>query len=300
MNVYYSDRYTVPLPDGHRFPMHKYRLIRLALLESGAVRPDELVEPEWATRADLLRAHSVDYVDAMLDGTLDAKAIRRLGFPWSQALVARSLSSVGGCIQATRSALRDGIAGNLAGGTHHALPDAGEGFCVFNDIAVALLRLLDEGAIRRAAVVDLDVHQGNGTAAILAADPRIFLLDVFGAKNYPFVKVPATRDVPLADGTDDAAYLQALDRALPEVLAFRPDLIVYQAGVDPLAQDALGRLSLSHDGLAARDWRVLSLARDAGIPISLCLGGGYARPIDPTILAHVNTYRTVREVFGDT
>jgi acetoin utilization deacetylase AcuC-like enzyme len=297
MNVFYSDRYTIPLPDGHRFPMEKYRLIRLALLREGVLRESELFEPALATRDQLLLAHTPDYVDAICNGTASPDVIRRIGFPWSEGLVARSLATVGGAIAAATSALRDGVSGNLAGGTHHALRDSGEGYCVFNDLAVAALYLIAQKKITRAAIVDLDVHQGNGNSDILGHRDDVFIFSMHGAKNYPFRKVPSTLDVDLPDETADAEFLAILRDCLPKVFAFQPDLVLYQAGVDPLKEDSLGRLSLSHQGLMERDRIVLSECKRRGIPVSLALGGGYAKPIDLTVEAHVGTYKVVKEIF---
>jgi acetoin utilization deacetylase AcuC-like enzyme len=212
--------------------------------------------------------------------------------------VRRSLSSAAGTVQSARRALRDGIGMSLAGGTHHAFADRGEGFCVLNDIAIAAAHLLHHGLARQVLVVDLDVHQGDGTAAILGSDRRAYLLSMHGAHNCPFRKVPSTVDVELPDGTGDDAYLAALDEVLPALFAFAPDIVFYQAGVDPLAEDKLGRLALTHAGLMARDQRVLAECRARGVPVSLSLGGGYARPIERSVEAYVNTWRVVRKLFG--
>jgi len=208
--------------------------------------------------------------------------------------VRRSLASTGGTLAAARAALREGIAGNLAGGTHHAFADRGEGYCVFNDIAVASLALLREGLVRRVGVVDLDVHQGNGTAAILGSDERVFTLSIHGRNNFPFTKVDSTLDVPVEDGIGDAEYLPLVEHALTRVLAFGPDIIFYQAGVDVLHTDALGRLRMTHDGVMARDRMVIDAALSLEIPIVLTLGGGYSKPIEETVRGHVGTYRAAR------
>ncbi|KER10943.1 MAG: deacetylase [[Candidatus Thermochlorobacteriaceae] bacterium GBChlB] len=297
MTVFYSDRYTIPLPDGHRFPMEKYRLLRLALLREGVLRDSELAEPALATRDQLLLAHSAAYIDSICNGTASPDVIRRIGFPWSQGLVARSLATVGGAISAAETALRDGVSGNLAGGTHHALRNAGEGYCVFNDLAVAALWLLEKQSVSRVAIVDLDVHQGNGNSDILGGRNDVFIFSMHGAKNYPFRKVASTVDIDLADGTGDAEFLAILQTVLPRVFEFKPDLVLYQAGVDPLKEDTLGRLALSHQGLMERDRMVLSECKRHGVPVSLALGGGYAKPIDLTVEAHVGTYRVVKEIF---
>ncbi len=299
MKAFYSDKFTVELPHGHRFPMGKYRLVRMGLLRAGILREEELFEPSLASKEEVMLAHTKDYVEGICKGTIDAKAMRRIGFPWSEALVMRSLISVGGAICAAREALRSGISGNLAGGTHHAHADAGEGYCVFNDIAVTILNLLAAGKIKRAAIVDLDVHQGNGNSSILGAHPEVFIFSMHGAKNYPFRKVPSTLDIELPDGAGDEEYLSLLINALPKVFQFQPEIIFYQAGVDALKEDSLGRLSLTQAGLAQRDRLVLSESRRNGIPISLALGGGYSIPIELTVAAHIQTYKVVKEIFFD-
>ena len=298
MRVYYSDHYTIDLPEGHRFPMRKYRMLRYALLERGIIREDELCDAEPIPREDLLLAHTERYIDGVLTGTLDRLEQRRIGFPWSPALVLRSLATVGGCLASARAALEDGISGNLAGGTHHALRDAGEGFCVFNDIAVSTLKLMQEERIRSTVIIDLDVHQGNGNSDILGGRPDVTIFSMHGAKNYPFRKVPSTIDIDLPDGTDDATYLRILAEHLPFLLDGAPDLVFYQCGVDPLVHDALGRLSLTFEGLRERDRMVIQACRDRHIPIMLALGGGYADPIEHTIEAQCGTYEVAKQVYG--
>jgi acetoin utilization deacetylase AcuC-like enzyme len=297
MKVFYSDHYEIPLPEGHRFPAEKYRLLRQQLLVKQLVAPADLRKAPRVGRETLLRAHTPAYVDAVLHGTLDPKIVRKIGLPWSEGLKNRSLASVGGTLAAALAALDDGVAGNLAGGTHHGHADVGSGYCVFNDSAVTLLELLARRRIRRAAIVDLDVHQGDGNAALLGGRPDIYILDVYGKHNFPFTKVPATRNVPLPDGTGDDRYLEELKGPLEEVFRFGPDLVLYLAGVDPLAEDKLGRLSLSLAGLAARDECVLAACYRHGVPVALVLGGGYAHPIESTVTANVNTYRVVQRVF---
>ena len=299
VRVFHSDHHVVPLPPGHRFPMGKYRLLREALLSSGVLRTEELVPAEPMEVAALLRVHTQRWVDAVLEDRLSEAELRRLGFPWSPELVRRSLASVGGTCAAASRALADGIGGNLAGGTHHAFADHGEGYCVFNDIAVSIRTLQADRSIRRALVVDLDVHQGNGTAAVFAADPEVFTFSIHGEHNFPFRKQRSSLDIGLPDGAGDDVYLDVLARHLPRVLeASRPDIVYYQAGVDPLAEDALGRLALTHDGLEARDVFVLEAARRSGLPVVVTLGGGYARPLDATVRAHIGTYRAARMVWG--
>ena len=287
-----SATYAIPLPTGHRFPIAKYALLRERVLAEGIVPRERLLDPPRATRDELVRAHAPEYVDAFDAGTLDAAAMRRIGFPWSPALVERAHRAVGGTIAASRAALEHGVAMNLAGGTHHAFADHGEGFCVFNDVAVALRTLAHEGRIARAAVVDLDVHQGNGTHALFARDAAVFTFSMHGARNYPFTRVPGDLDVELADGTGDDEYLAELAAALPRVLAAaRPDLVVYLAGADPLASDTLGRLSLTPEGLARRDAMVLEACTEVGIPVAITIAGGYARDIEHTVAVHLQTVR---------
>src|SRR5437762_7451354 len=271
--------------------MPKYRLLRERLLADGVLRPRELEESGLIDRATLLLAHTPEYLDAVFSGTLAADDQRRLGFSWSAALVTRSRASVFGTVLAARAALEDGVAGNLAGGTHHAFGDRGTGFCVFNDIAVAARALQREGLIERVLVVDLDVHQGDGTAAIFADDHSVFTFSMHGAKNFPFHKQRSSLDVELADGCGDSEYIAALEEHLETVLdRARPDVLFFQAGVDPLEHDLLGRLKLTRTGLRLRDRIVASASRDRGIPLVLTLGGGYARPIALSVDAHVGTW----------
>ncbi len=299
MRVFHSDHHLVPLPPGHRFPMGKYRLLREALLASGVLPAEELVPAEPVHVEALLRVHTPRWVRAMLENRLTEAEQRRLGFPWSRELVVRSRAAVGGTCAAAERALAEGIGGNLAGGTHHAFPDHGEGYCLFNDIAVSIRALQAAGSIGRALVVDLDVHQGNGTAAIFEGDAGVFTFSMHGERNFPFRKQRSSLDIGLPDGAGDEVYLDVLARHLPRVLeAARPDLLYYQAGVDPLAEDTLGRLSLTHAGLEARDTYVLEAARGSGVPVVVTLGGGYARPLEATVRAHIGTYRAARRVWG--
>ena len=280
--------------------MPKYRLLRERLVAEGVLGVQELQESDLIDRASLLLAHTPEYLDAVFSGTLSEPEQRRLGFSWSEALVARSRASVFGTVAAARAALRDGVAGNLAGGTHHAHADRGTGFCVFNDIAVAARTLQREGLVDRALVVDLDVHQGDGTAAIFAGDDSVFTFSMHGAKNFPFRKQRSSLDVELADGCGDSEYIATLEEHLPAVLdRARPDVLFFQAGVDPLEHDLLGRLKLTRAGLRSRDRIVASASRDRGIPLVLTLGGGYARPIALSVDAHLGTWREARDTFGD-
>ncbi|MER2566134.1 MAG: histone deacetylase [Myxococcaceae bacterium] len=299
MRVWYSDPFEVPLPEGHRFPMGKYRRVRELLLERGVLSADQLERSEPIARELLEKVHGSAYLDACFDGTLDEAALRRIGFPWSPGLLVRSLASAGGTLSAARWALERGVAGNLAGGTHHAYADFGSGYCVFNDLAVTAATLLEERKVERVLIVDLDVHQGDGTASIFTNEPRVFTFSMHGAKNFPFRKQVSTRDVELPDGCDDAQYLGVLDQHLPEVFeASAPSLVLYQAGVDALREDALGRLHLSHEGLRQRDRRVFDLCWSRAVPIAITLGGGYAKPIEATVEACVGTYVELRRRYG--
>jgi acetoin utilization deacetylase AcuC-like enzyme len=288
--AFYSDRFVLPLPAGHRFPMVKYGQLRERV---GRTLPGvRLREPEAATDDVLALAHHPDWVARLADGRLRPDEIRAIGFPWSPEMVERSRRSAGACVEAARRALRDGAAANLAGGTHHASADRGEGFCCFNDLAVAARLMQAERRVRRVAIVDLDVHQGNGTAEILARDDSVFTLSIHGERNYPFRKAVGDLDVALPDGTGDDAYLDALDRALAELARrFAPDLILYLAGADVYEGDRLGRLSLTRPGIAERDRRVFAFARRAGLPVAVAMGGGYCPRIDDIVEIHLETVR---------
>lgn len=296
MRFFHPDTPDLPLPPGHRFPRGKYRLLRAKLEGEGVVAPSMLTPSPVASLDDIARAHDPAYVDAVMNGTLSADAQRLIGLPWSEVLAGRARVVVGGALAAAREALANGLSGQLAGGTHHAHRDFGSGFCVFNDLAVTALTLLDEGCVTRIAVVDLDVHQGDGNAAILAGTPRVLVLSVHGERNFPFRKATSDIDIALPDGTGDDAYLAALAPALEQVAAYRPDLVLYISGADPLASDTLGRLSLTFAGLVARDRMVFEMARRLGAPVSIAIGGGYADPISDTVEAYANTFRAAREV----
>jgi acetoin utilization deacetylase AcuC-like enzyme len=296
MHVWSSARYTFPLPAGHRFPIGKYDLLRRRVIAAGLVPPDRVQDPPSASADALRRVHTDDYVTRFTDGRLTPAEMRRIGFPWSEALVERSYRAVGGTCEAARTALEVGVAMNLAGGTHHAFVDRGEGFCVFNDVAVAIRMLQNAKRIRRAAIVDLDVHQGNGTHAIFAGDSSVFTFSMHGGRNYPFAKVAGCVDVELEDGTGDEEYLALLAATLPRVLAAaQPDLVVYLAGADPYVGDRLGRLGMSLAGLARRDAMVLGACREVGIPVAITIAGGYGRDIEDTVQAHLNTVRVAFE-----
>jgi acetoin utilization deacetylase AcuC-like enzyme len=301
MHAYYSGQFVLPLPEGHRFPMAKYALLRdrLALELKGV----EMLEAPRATDGELALAHTPAYIAAIQNGSLSPTAMREIGFPWSPAMVERSRRSVGASVAAVRRVLQgDGIAANLAGGTHHASADKGSGFCVFNDIAVAARLAQAEfardqarqrtGQVLKVAVIDLDVHQGNGTARIFANDDSVFTLSLHGEKNFPHRKEPGDLDVDLPDGCGDADYLHALECALDELSRrFEPGLVIYLAGADPFEGDRLGRLKLSYDGLEARDRRVFDWCFTQKIPLALAMGGGYGVKIEETVQVQVNTYR---------
>nr|WP_293175827.1 histone deacetylase [Nannocystis sp.] len=296
VQIFYTDHYVLPLPPGHRFPMAKYARLRERVEAAGL---GSMHVPEAATREQLALAHDLDYVDRVHAGTLDAREQRELGFPWSPAMLERSLRSTGATISACRAALADGFAVNLAGGTHHAFAGRGEGYCVFNDSAVAARVMQAEGRVRRVVIIDCDVHQGNGTAAILANDPSIFTLSIHGANNFPFTKQVSDLDIHLPDGTGDAAYLAALHEGLTLALdRSRAELAIFLAGADPFAGDRLGRLELSKDGLARRDHLVLATCRDAGLPVALSMAGGYARELDDIVDIHLRTVETAAELAG--
>lgn len=298
MYALYSDHYVIELPPNHPFPIQKYRLIREQLLAEGTLGPEDLLEPTLVAPNDVRLVHTDDYWDRLITGTLSTTTIRRLGLPWSEALVRRSRASVQGTLTAARIAIRNGIAVNLAGGTHHAFPDHGEGYCVLNDIAIAIRCLQRDAWMQRMAVIDCDVHQGNGTAAIFAREPDVYTFSLHGANNFPLVKVPGSLDIGLPDGTQDEEYLATLETVFPRILAeFRPGLVFYQAGVDPHERDRLGRLRLTHEGLRRRDEFVLQACRDTGTPVAVTLGGGYGKDIQDTVEAHCNTVRAARAVF---
>lgn len=298
MQAFYSDTFVLPLPEGHRFPMAKYRLLREAVLAEGLVAPEDLHLPEAASDAELLRAHDPVYLEKVATGALEPAAQRRIGFPWSPGMVERSRRSAGATILACREALRSGCAVNLAGGTHHAFADRGEGYCVFNDAAVAARALQSEGRVKRVVVIDCDVHQGNGTAALLRDDSSIFTFSLHGRRNFPFHKEASDLDVELEDGTGDAEYLAALEAALDRVLGVAgADLAIYLSGADPHERDRLGRLGLTFAGLAERDRMVLERCREAGLPVAVTMAGGYGKEIEDTVRIHLQTVRASRELW---
>jgi len=298
MKVFYSDTFVLPLPEHHRFPMSKYRLLRERLIDTGIVAPGDLQIPDAISWEELRLVHDAAYVDAVASGTLPPDAQRRIGFPWSEMMVERSRRSVGATLAAAREVLNGArsvapeVSANLAGGTHHAFRDRGEGYCVFNDVAVAATVLLREGAIARAAVVDCDVHQGNGTAAIFRHEPAVFTFSLHGARNFPFRKEVSDLDVTFEDGAGDEEYLAALAAHLPRVLdAHRPDLVFYLGGADPYEGDRLGRLKLTIDGLRSRDRMVFDACRERGLPVAVAMSGGYAVDVEAIVTIHANTIR---------
>ncbi|MFN8652489.1 MAG: histone deacetylase [Gemmatimonadales bacterium] len=290
LRAWSSARFGVPLPPGHRFPIEKYALVRDLIVRRGLLAPERVEEPERVRREDLALVHDPAYVDAIEEGTLEPMAVRRLGFPWSPDLRERSHRTVQGTVEAARDALADGAGVNLAGGTHHAFADRGEGFCVFNDVAVAIRVLQRDGLARRAVVIDLDVHQGNGTARIFQGDPSVYTFSLHGEKNYPFHKEVSTRDIGLPDGCEDQPYLDALERHLGPVLdEARADLAFYLAGADPYEGDRFGRLKLTRAGLRERDRMVFAACRARGLPVVMTLSGGYARDINDVAEIHAAT-----------
>jgi acetoin utilization deacetylase AcuC-like enzyme len=294
-----SARYTLDLPAGHRFPIAKYELIREQLLWQGIATAQDFYDPGLCAEEDVLRVHTAEYWHKVRDQQLSAAEVRRLGLPQSERLVLRSLSSSAGTVQSARRALRDGVALNLAGGTHHAFADRGEGFCVLNDIAIAAAHLLYHGLARQVLVVDLDVHQGDGTASIFQAEPRVFTFSMHAGANYPLRKEQSDLDIALALGTDDEAYLAQLTATLPALLSqVQPDFVFFQAGVDVLATDKLGKLALTKAGCRARDEFVLGLCRQQGLPVAVSMGGGYSERIGDIVDAHCNTFRVAYELFG--
>jgi acetoin utilization deacetylase AcuC-like enzyme len=290
--LFYTDQHEFPLPPGHKFPLAKYRLLRERLAATGRF---EFSRAPQADPAVIELVHDQAYVRAFLGGTIDPRAMRRIGFPWSEALVRRTLASAGGTLAATEEALERSWGGTLAGGTHHALRAEGAGFCVFNDIAIAAAALRRSGGVQRIAVVDLDVHQGDGTAELLKDSLTI---SVHAENNFPFRKQKSAIDIELPDGAADDTYLNAIDSAVAAVMHYEPEIVFYQSGVDGLATDRLGRLALTHEGLRERDRRVFEMCLALGCPIVVTLGGGYSEPIDHTVEAHANTFLTAATIFS--
>ena len=298
MRASYCDGYYVPLPEGHPFPMAKFPALHRLLRREGLLGPTDVVAPRQADWTDLRRIHTSEYLTHLAEGTLPARAERRMGLPWSERLVYRSRLAVQGTINAAFMALTDGLAANLAGGTHHAFPTRGEGFCVLNDVAVAVRVLQAACWVQRVLIIDLDVHQGNANATVFADDDSIFTFSMHGAKNYPFEKPPSSLDVPLDDETEDQRYLDTLRTYLPRTLdAARPDLVFYLGGIDVATDDRFGRLSLTREGLHARDRYVLRQLRARDLPVALLLSGGYAETPEKTADLHAITHREAARVY---
>lgn len=295
--VFYSPYYYADIGEGHVFPIRKFELVRDVLLNEGTLEPEEIVEPEPASVPDVRLVHTEDYVTRLVDGALTAKEVRKLGLPWSRSLVRRSFLACSGTINAAKAALSAWVSSNLAGGTHHAFADRGEGFCVLNDAAVAIRVLQKEKMAEKFLIVDCDVHQGNGTASIFSGDPNVFTFSMHGAKNYPLFKEVSNLDIELPDGTGDTEYLETLDEALHRIRMHDADLIFYLAGADPYEKDKLGRLNLTINGLKQRDEMVLAFAKSKSVPIVTTMSGGYALDIGDTVEIHCNTIRAIKNLF---
>lgn len=298
LKIAWNERYVLPLPPNHRFPMSKYELLPQQLLHEGTINHGHLFSPRPMGEDDLLATHTVEYWQKLRTLSLSSAEIRRTGFPLSDALVEREVTIMSGTIQCCDYALAHGIAMNIAGGTHHAFTDRGEGFCLLNDQAIAANYLLRRRLAEQVLIIDLDVHQGNGTAEIFRDEKRVFTFSMHGANNYPLVKEQSDLDIALADGTDDAFYLRTLDVNLQNLLeTIKPDFLFYQSGVDILATDKLGKLSVTREGCKARDRMVLTLAKDNKIPIVVSMGGGYSPEFRDIIEAHANTFRLAQHIF---
>ena len=294
MKIFYSDHFVLPLPEGHRFPMVKYSMLRGRV---ASTIDGDLRVPRAVTDEEILRVHTPGYLGRVKDGTISRKEMRRIGFPWTLKMVERSRRASGGTLDALRAALEDGLAANLAGGTHHAFADGGEGYCIFNDSVIAARALQHEGSVEKVVVIDTDVHQGNGTASILRDDGSIFTFSIHGEKNFPFHKEQSDLDVPLPDGTDDGEFLAVLEKNLEKSLeASGAEAAIYLAGADPFAGDKLGRLSISKEGLAERDRLVLETCRGRGIPVAVTMAGGYAKEVEDTVDIHYETIRCAAEL----
>lgn len=299
LSIAWAPLYAHPLPENHRFPMLKYELLPEQLLREGVVAEDSFFAPEPLAEAEILRTHDVDYYRRLVAGQLTRQEERATGFPWSEQLIAREVTIMGGTVECARRALQHGISLNVAGGTHHAFANRGEGFCLLNDQAGAANYLLaHEQRIGKILIVDLDVHQGNGTAALFQHEPRVFTFSMHGARNYPHRKEQSDLDLPLADGTDDATYLRLLGETLPCLVdEVQPDFVFYLAGVDVLATDKLGHLGLTREGCRRRDELVLRLCQQHRLPVVVCMGGGYSVRIADIVEAHANTFRLAAELF---
>ena len=298
LKVAWNNHYSIPLPEGHRFPMIKYDLIPEQLLYEGTIKEESIFSPGKIPESDLLAVHDQDYWNKLKFGKLNKDEIRKTGFPYSAELVIRERVILQGTIDCARYALKYGVAMNVAGGTHHAFRDRGEGFCLLNDIAVASIYLLDNKLAKQILIVDLDVHQGNGTARIFENDDRVFTFSMHGGKNYPMKKEVSDLDIPLADNIEDESYLKILKEHLPMLIQnTEPDFIFYQSGVDVLQTDKLGRLGLTMEGCKERDRYVMEIGRKNDIPIAVSMGGGYSEKISDIVEAHANTFRLASEIY---
>ena len=292
LKTFYSDTFPIPLPSDHRFPIDKYRLLRELIIADGLIPQNDLSIPEPASDADILLAHDKDYLEMIKSGLLSENEIRRLGFPWSPELVERSRRSVGGTIAACRAAIYDGIAFNLAGGTHHAHPGFGSGYCLLNDCAIAARVVQREGLAQKIIILDCDVHQGDGTAAIFSNDQSVFTFSIHGARNFPFHKQTSDLDLELEDAATDQEYLKTLEFGLDKISSrFNPDLAIYLAGADLYYGDRLGRLALTKEGIIARDKTIFQYSQRLGLPTAVVLAGGYASKISDSVEIHLNTVR---------
>jgi acetoin utilization deacetylase AcuC-like enzyme len=301
MKIFKTDHFVLPLPEGHRFPVSKYALLRERVEAAGLVPPEDLIEAPAASDDEITRAHTAEYLRRVKNGELTEKELRRIGFPWSPQMVERSRRSSGATIAAARAALCEGMAINLAGGTHHAFADRGEGYCVFNDAAIAARAMQAEGLAQRIVIIDCDVHQGNGTAKIFEHDPTVFTFSIHGAKNFPFHKETSDLDVALIDDADDATYLAALREALPIALArAQADLAIYLAGADPYFDDSFGRMKLTKPGLLERDRFVLESCRAINLPVAITMAGGYARNPEDVADIHFQTVKLAVEMMRST
>ena len=297
MRVFYTSHYYADIGDGHIFPIRKFEFVRDRLLAEGTLTPAELAEPAPVALDDVLLVHTSDYVTRLCNGELTPREIRRLGLPWSNSLVRRSFYAAGGTLAAAQVALEEGYGSNLAGGTHHSFADRGEGFCVLNDVAIAIRSLRARKLIKRAAIIDCDVHQGNGTATIFSGDQDTFTFSIHGSNNYPLFKSKSTLDVEIPDGAGDEEYLKCLANSLPAIFAHDPEIVFYLAGADPYSGDKLGRLALSIEGLRERDACVLRECYERETPVVTVMSGGYGKDINDTIEIHCNTIRIVKDVF---
>ena len=296
MKAFYNHIFVLPLPEGHRFPMTKYRLLRERIITEGILPEENLLIPDAASDEQILRCHTEGYLGKVKTGTLTRQEITRIGFPWSLELVERSRRSSGATICAARTALSEGVSANLAGGTHHAGRDFGAGYSVFCDSGIAARAMQAEGLAERIAIIDCDVHQGNGTADVTQEDSSIFTFSIHGERNFPFRKIHGDLDIGLADNTGDEEYLETLEIAIERILySFNPDLVIYQSGADPFAGDKLGKLALSKEGLAKRDRLVLEMCRSENLPVAVTMGGGYAEDVNDIVDIHAQTIRIASE-----